>query len=273
MRTKALPKLVAVRVGAERPWSFREDYRRVVRRHNLRTVVAFTLLLGLFIGALVFLGPWIQLLPTGLRGALAGALFISGFAVLVGVMLWHARKDCERFHLLCPSCGKALYGARRMEAWLDGDTQSIGFCPYCRQAIQCARPGVALADPVAGAPIPRAAWERWSRISRRRMAVFTTLGILAWVVVICGRRALGTAGMPPGDAHLWTTFSFSSIGGVWLAFGVWMSMSSGAASRKAGISCSRCNGSLTAGRAVCEISKDPLRLTCLSCGTLMRVEA
>ena len=267
-------RLAPVRVGLERPWAFREGYRKVVRRHNWRAMALIPLLVPLMVGSVIPLQPGTAHLPLSVRKAVAVGLFVLWFAVIAGFLVWRARKDCSRLGLQCPACGKGLYGSKRMGAWLEGDTQSIGFCPHCKQAIQCARPGVALVDPVEGTPLSASVWSRRRWIQAGGMAALLISGILCgWGMLHATRLIRGMASPSMGRrmAPLSALFLCGALCGTWLASIRGLVRISGAFARKAGLTCSRCAEPLTGRRAVQE--ETPLRLTCLACGTLMRVEA
>ena len=263
-------KLAPVRVGLERPWTFREDYRKAVRRHNRRARVAILLLLALMAGGIVLLQPVFAHQSNGLRGLIVAGMFLAAFAAVSGFLMRRARKDCARFHLQCPGCGKDLYGSKRMGVWLEGDTQSIGACPHCKRILQCPRPGIPLAMPAEGAPIPAVIWKRRSRLLRWRVGVLLGGMVLMWTGFIFSSRWLHQAGLHP-DMRLLSLIGPRLLIAVPFALIAWILRSSASAAKQEGLACSRCAEPLIGRRIVRE--EAPLRLTCLACGTLMRVEA
>lgn len=270
---KALLKLAPVRVGLERPWAFREDYRKAVQRHNARAMAAILLLVPLMVASVILLQPGTAQLSLPVRKAIAGGLFVAWFAVIVGFLLWRARKDCDRFRLHCPACGKDLYGSKRMRTWLEGDTQSIGCCPHCRGVIQCARAGTPLADPVEGTPIPPTLWEKRRWIQRGGLAALLASAVLMYCGALWCPRLIRAMSLPVANKKLLAMLCLLLICGAWLVLVRGIVRMIGTSARKAGLTCSRCAEPLTGRRVVCEEAATPPRLTCLACGTLMRVEA
>ena len=264
---KAPLKLAPVRVGIELPWKLWEDYRRIVSRHNLRVFITLAAL-PLLVFAL--------LLPDSsghTRQIQTTAALLGPFLLFFGVAAYWARRDGRRFGVSCPTCAQPLFAADRRMRWRDGDTQSIAACPRCKRVLQCARPGITLMDPVEGMPLPATAWEKRRWILLGGMAALVASGILVGCGMLYCSRPIRVVGFPAADKRPFAALCLLLICGTWLVSVRGIVRLIEASAKKAGLTCSRCLEPLTGRRVVCDETAAPPRITCLACGTLMRVEA